>query len=344
MTRAASVRTVFMGSDPIALPFLDVLEKTIPEVRLEAVVTQPDRPRGRGQKPQSNAIKEWALKRGHPVLQPERCGPAEARWVGEAGIDLVLVMAYGQILKPGFLAAPRRGIYNLHTSLLPSYRGASPIHTALAEGETVTGVSFMRLIPEMDAGPVLDQERVVIGSRMTAPELVAAMAAACLPLIARVLPRVLDGEAREEAQDPGAASYCRRLFKEDAALDFAAPAAVLDRRIRAFQPWPGALCALDDQPLRIGSASPVESRGAAPGTIQRPDARTVRVDCGEGALELLTLQRPGGRMLAADEFLRGFDLPAGAVLRGQPMAPLVAPRPFPWNWRPGDPLDAPPAG
>lgn len=339
MTSCGRVPIVFMGSDPIALPFLRALEQRVPQVELRGIFTQPDRPRGRGQKLQANEVKQWAQSRGLWVRQPERCGPPDEAWLRTQGIELVLVMAYGQILRPSFIGVPPRGIYNLHTSLLPRYRGASPIHTALACGESVTGVTLMEIIPEMDAGGIVAQETVAIGPTMTAPELIEALAHACLPLVQRALPGLLEGTVPIVPQDAKAATYCRRIFKEDGVLDFNAAADVLDRRIRAFQPWPGASFTYRQTPLRVGSARVVDGFAAAPGTIHLGPAGHPVIACSEGALELLELQRPGGRMLPIAEFLRGFDLVEGARAEGQPLAPLVGRRPFPWRWRPGDSVD-----
>lgn len=340
MKPVKQVRTVFMGSDPIALPFLHTLERTVPAMRLCAIFTQPDRPKGRGQKLQPNAIKQWALEQGLPVRQPERCGRADEAWLDEEKIDLVLVMAYGQMLKPGFLQRPLLGVYNLHTSLLPKFRGASPIHTALVEGEETTGVTFMRVIPQMDAGPIIDQQPVAINAAMTAPDLIDALAQACVPLIERALPMVLSGTAIPKEQDLNAVIFCRRIFKEDAALDFRAPAALLDRRIRGFQPWPGSIFTIRGTPLRVGSATIVDSPGGDPGRIHRPSADTLIVSCGTQALQLHHLQRPGGRMLPTSEFLRGFPLEPSDRIAEESMAPLTARRPFPWKWRPGDSTEA----
>ncbi|MFP4282712.1 MAG: methionyl-tRNA formyltransferase [Opitutales bacterium] len=335
MTRGAPIRVAFMGSDAIALPMLRSLAQTVPEVELCGVFTQPDRPSGRGQKLRPNAIKSWALEQDLPVRQPDRCGPADEDWLREAGVELLLVMAFGQILKRSLLAIPARGTFNLHASLLPKLRGASPIHTALASGEEVTGVSFMRIVPQLDAGPFCAQETLPIGPSTTAPELIAAIAEASVPLVARALPAVIAGTARFEEQSPGAVTYCRRLFKEDAALDFHAPATALHRRIRAFQPWPGTVIDYRGTPLKIGAASVGDALDAVPGTLLVGEG-TCRVACGAGSLLLEQLQRPGGRLLPVGEFLRGFPLEQGAVLPSVPLAPLVARRPFPWRWRPGD--------
>ncbi len=334
----APVRVVFMGSDPIARPLLDALPGIDRRIEMVGVVTQPDRPQGRGQRTVHNPIKQWALEQNLPLRQPERCGSAEETWLQEQRVDLVLVMAYGQILKSSLLEIPSLGVFNLHASLLPKLRGASPIHTAIASGETVTGVSFMRIIPPLDAGPCSDRETVPIAPTTTSADLIRSLAGASVPLATRALPAVIDRSARFVEQDPNRATYCRRIFKEDALLDFEAPADVLDRRIRAFQPWPGAVFSYANTPLKIGRARPADGFGAAPGTLSLNDDEC-RIACGVGSLQIELLQRPGGRMLPVGEFRRGFPLEDGKQIPSHPLAPLVAKRPFPWKWRPGDAIE-----
>lgn len=321
------LRLVFMGSDPIALPLLDWLSGEGSNVAaVTAVYTQPDRPAGRGLKPAVGAIKRWALARGLPVRQPEKLTEAERDWLAAQSPDVALVLAYGQILRQAFIDTPRLGTLNLHASLLPAYRGASPIQSAIASGERETGLSLMRIVRELDAGPVADAERVAIAPLDTAAEVEAKLARAGAPLLARTLPRLRAGGLVFTPQDRARATFCRRLRKEDGALDFAAPAARLAARVNGLFPWPGCTVEINGAPVRLGLAEAAD-RGppeAAPGTVLAADARGLRVATGEGALRLLRLQRPGGRMLPAAEFLRGFSIPAGTVLPSAPMPPLVA--------------------
>ena len=324
-----------MGSDPIALPFLRSLTETFPQLEMVGVFTQPDRPKGRGQKLQANEIKRWAQEATLPVRQPERCRAEDEKWLREQAVDLILVMAFGQILKASLIEIPRIGTFNLHASLLPKLRGASPIHTAIASGDSKTGVSLMRIIPALDAGPYCAQEEVEITPQLTAPELIQRIATASRQLIARALPAVLTQSAVWTEQAPQDVTYCRRIFKEDAGLDFRKSARELDQRIRAFQPWPGSLIDYQGIALKIGSAEVTEATGQAPGTLQVL-AGTITIACGEGALRIQTLQRPGGKMLPSEAFLHGFELQNGATVSSVAMAPLVARKPFPWKWRPGD--------
>jgi methionyl-tRNA formyltransferase len=347
------LRIVFLGSDAIALPLLEWLAgQGAVQAEVVAVFTQPDRPVGRGQKVVPNAIKTWALGRGLPVHQPEKITPEVLGQFAALQPDVGLVMAYGHILREDFMATPRLGTLNLHTSLLPAYRGASPIQTAIASGETATGVSLMRIVRELDAGPVADVERIAIGPLDTAADVEARLAAACVPLLARALPRLADGSLGFTPQDRDAATFCRKLEKTDGALDFSVPATVLAARINGLFPWPACTFELNGQILKAGLADATSaavecklivdvseaSEGGnrqltddmppRPGTILGTDTEGVRVATGQGVLRLRRLQRPGGKMLAAGEFLRGFPLAAGTVIPSRPMAPLVGAAPF----------------
>lgn len=327
------LRLAFMGSDAIALPALNWLAGSgIGQV--VAVFTQPDRAVGRGQKVQANAIKLWALERGLPVLQPEKVGAAEQQQLAELKPDLTLVMAYGHILKQDVIDTPRLGTLNLHTSVLPKYRGASPIQTAIACGEKETGVTLMRLVRELDAGPVAGVERVAIGPLDTATEVEARLAQACVPLLARCLPAIAAGAQPFAAQDASEVTFCRRLEKADGVLDFSRPAAALAARINGLNPWPGCSVAINGQPVKLGLAdvgSLTDYQPTGPGTVLGVDSEGLLVVTGQGMLRLRKLQRPGGRMLPAADFLRGFPVAAGTQLTSVPMPPLVGRVPFPFK-------------
>jgi len=332
------LKLVFMCSDPIALPLLDWLAgEGSATARLLAIYTQPDRPTGRGQKVEPGPIKQWALAHGVPVRQPEKLSDEEGTWLAAQQADVGLLMAYGHILREAFLATPRLGTLNLHASILPKYRGASPIQTAVACGERETGVKFMRVVRQLDAGPVADVERVPIGQLDTAGEVESRLAAAAVPLLARTLPRLARGELAFREQDHGTATYCRRLIKADGALDFTAPAAALAARINGLFPWPGCAVEINGVPVKLGLADAVAEVGdlgysiATPGTIIGTDAEGLLVRAGEGILRLRKLQRPGGRLLPAPEFLRGFPIAKGARLPSQTMSSLTSTQPFRCN-------------
>lgn len=329
---SAPLRLVFLGSDALAVPTLDAIaDGPASPATVVAVYTQPDRPHGRGQRTEPGPIKKWAERRGIPVFQPERLGTEDATGVCQRlRADVSLVMAYGLLLKEEMLVAPRLGTFNVHTSILPRFRGASPVATAVASGVGETGVSFMRLVRKLDAGPVADCERVPVGARDTAADVTAKLSAAAVPLVVRSLRALAAGALEQREQEEAAATYCRRLSKADGVLDFAHPARELAARINGLFPWPGCSVEIGGVAIKLGLAE-AEDGGetSAPGTILGADAESIRVATGSGVLRLLRLQRPGGRMLPAAEFVRGFGIAAGTALQSAPMPLLESDKPFP---------------
>ena len=327
------LRIVFLGSDAIALPLLGWLTgEGSSGANVVAVFTQPDREVGRGQKVRPNEIKSWALARNLPVFQPERLTPEMREHLATLNVDVAVVMAYGHILRDEFIGTPRLGTLNFHTSILPKYRGASPIQTAVVQGEKETGVTLMRIVRRLDAGPVAEVERVNIGPLDTATEVEAKLGAACVPLLKRALPRLADGTLTFTEQDELAATYCRKLAKEDGVLDFGAPAAVLAARINGLFPWPATSAEILGQVVKFGlaevagTAAPLGEAGQSPGTVLGADHEGLLVATGAGVLRIRRLQRPGGKMLPAAEFLRGFAIGVGTRMASQPMPPLLVKR------------------
>lgn len=323
----APLRLVFLGADVIALPLLEWLAGDGADVaRVVGVFTQPDRATGRGQQVRPHPIKLWAEARGLPVHQPEKLTEEARLQLAVLDADVGLVMAYGHILRDDFMQTPRLGMLNLHTSLLPKYRGASPIQSAIVNGETETGVTLMRIVRRLDAGPMADVERVAVGPLDTAAEIETRLGAACVPLLARALPRLAAGTLEFAPQDDAAATYCRKLAKEDGGLDFSAPARQLAARINGLHPWPGVVVELMGQTVKLGLADVVPDGAGAPGEVLGADDAGLKVATGAGVLRLRRLQRPGGRMLPAADFLRGFAVPAGTRLISRPMPALVTTR------------------
>jgi methionyl-tRNA formyltransferase len=316
---------VFYGSDAIALPSLDFfLREASSSCELVGVITQPDRPSGRGKKMRSNPVKAWAGENGVKILDPAKPLEPEVTWLRQEGVVLAMVMAYGHILSSALLDAPDAGTYNLHGSVLPAYRGASPVETALAQGEKETGATLMRVVSRMDAGPIVDTEITPIAPDDDGPRLREKLSVACVPLLRRNLPALLAGEAAETPQDEKAATYCRKLRKADGVLDFYAPAAVLARRVSAFRGWPGSWFEVRGVRVKVGSVKVVESCGeTVPGQVILPSPREVAIGTSEGALSLLELQRPGGRMMPTAEFLSGFPLSEGEFVGSQTLSELL---------------------
>ena len=326
---SSPLRTVFLGSDAIALPLLEwLVGEGASQVQIVAVYTQPDRPVGRGQKVHANAIKTWALARNIPVHQPEKLTAETLQQLTEMHSDLGLVMAYGHILKDAFIAAPRLGMVNLHASILPAHRGASPIQTAVALGDKETGVSLMRIVRELDAGPVADVERVPIGPRDTALDIEGKLATACVPLVARNLPALGAGSLRFVEQDSNRVSFCRKLNKDDGVLDFSKSAQTVAARVNGLFPWPASTIEIAGQPIKLGLAEALPVGVFTPAQVLGSDEESLLVGTGDGQVRLLRLQRPGGKMLPAKEFLRGFPIEPGTMVSSRPMPDISASEPF----------------
>lgn len=327
---AVPLRLVFMGSDRVALPLLDWLAGEGGGVAtIAGIFTGVDRPAGRGQAVRPNAVKAWTENRALQVLQPEKLDTQALAALRDLRPDIVLVVAYGRILRDEFISVPRLGTLNLHASLLPRYRGASPIQTCVAEGERETGFALMRIVRALDAGPVAAMEHVAIGPLDTSAEVSSSLARAAVPLLARTLPLVARGELAFVEQDPSKATFCRKLDKADGVLDFDVPAAVLAARINGLHPWPSVVVDVEGTPVKLGLADALEAGPqVAPGTVSGADGVGVLVATAKGTLRIRRLQRPGGRMLEAAEFLRGFPIPAGTVFPSVPMPPLSGSEPL----------------
>jgi methionyl-tRNA formyltransferase len=307
-------KIAFFGSDEIALPWLrSILEGGL-YAEVAAVLTQPDRRSGRGRKFQPNAIKAWAMDFGLPVHDPEKPGREEVPWLKELGVDLICVMAYGHILKKDLLTATPLGCFNLHASLLPKYRGASPIETSLAMGDQKTGVTLMEMIPKMDAGPVIDFEEVEITDQDTGLSLRHKIADACVPLVHRAIPLLLNGNYQKMDQDEQRATYCRKLSKEDGRINFNLSGEEMATRMRAFSTWPGTFFTFEDMVLRVGQLRVVPcSQALIPGQRFSGAPQSLVVGSGNGAVEIQKIQKPGGKMLPVADFLRGFSLPQEVI-------------------------------
>ncbi len=304
---------VFMGTPEFSVPALDAL--VADGHRVLAVYTQPPRPAGRGQKEQPSPVQRAAERHGIPVRAPKTLRDAAAQADFKAlGADLAVVAAYGLILPKAILDAPLRGCLNIHASLLPRWRGAAPIQRAIEAGDAESGITIMVMDEGLDTGPMLLKESVAIGADTTAATLHDALAGIGARLIVRALAGLENGALVLVPQPTEGITYAKKIAKEEARLDWHVPAAALERRIRAFNPFPGAWFEAKSERIRVLAAEAEARAGeAAPGTVL--DAR-LAIACGEGALRPTLLQRAGKAPTAADAFLRGFALPAGSVLAG----------------------------
>lgn len=297
---------VFAGTPQFAVPTLRALCASGHRVR--AVYTQPDRRAGRGRRPRPSPVKTLALECGLSVEQPpslrEEAVQADLRALGA---DALIVVAYGLLLPPAVLAIPRLGCLNVHASLLPRWRGAAPIQRALLAGDTETGVSIMQMDKGLDTGPILARSSCSIGPDDTAARLAERLAAQGADLLLETLDRLAQGGVQPLAQDPARACYAPKLSKAEAVLDWRRPAPELERRVRAFDPWPVAQTRLEGGAvLRIWRARALpHAPGGPPGSVLDAGATGIDVAAGEGVLRLLEVQLPGGRRLDAGAFLAG---------------------------------------
>ena len=301
-------RIVYAGTPEFAVPALQALLDS--GVKVVAVYTQPDRPAGRGRKLAASPVKQLALERDLPVEQPELFTSPAIERLASFKADLMVVAAYGLILPRPVLALPRLGCINIHASLLPRWRGAAPIQRAILAGDAETGVSLMRMEAGLDTGPVFATRTLPIDPEQTAAGLHDALARLGAGLLRECLPQLLEGKLIAVAQDPSAVTYAAKLQKSEAWLDWSQSAGLLERQIRAFNSWPVAQTQLHDQVIRIWRAVAVDTSAqyVQPGSIIAAEASGILVATGEGALRILELQRPGGKVLPAADFINAVDL------------------------------------
>ncbi|RTL58208.1 MAG: methionyl-tRNA formyltransferase [Rhodocyclaceae bacterium] len=302
------MKVIFAGTPEFAAQALRAIIAAGHEVPL--VLTQPDRPAGRGQKLQPSPVKQVALAHGIPVHQPERLkDPATHIPIVEADADVMVVAAYGLILPQAVLDIPCHGCLNIHGSLLPRWRGAAPIQRAIEAGDKESGIVIMQMEAGLDTGPMLLTEALPIADDDTAATLHDKLAALGARLIVDALGRL--SELRAVPQPEAGVTYAHKIEKAEAALDWTMPAAQLARRIRAFNPFPGATTKHGDQVLKLWQAHPVAGQGD-PGEILAAGEDGILVACGDGALCVTELQKPGGKRTPAADFLRGQPLTPGA--------------------------------
>jgi methionyl-tRNA formyltransferase len=301
------LRIAFAGTPEFAVPALEALAASAHQ--LVGVLTQPDRPAGRGRQLAASAVKQRAQQLGLPIAQPARLGSrqecADLRaWQPE----LLVVVAYGLILPPAVLELPRLGCLNIHASLLPRWRGAAPIQRAILAGDTETGVAIMGLEAALDTGPIYAERRVTIGALDTAGDLQRRLATLGAEALMEVIAELAAGRARGQAQSHAGVNYASKLGKHEALIDWSQSAVQISRQVRAFNPWPVAETTLHDQRLRIWRAHDTGDNGhpladlTPPGTVIGLYDGALHVLCGQGELVIETLQMPGRRVITAADF------------------------------------------
>lgn len=319
-----TMKLAFAGTPEFAREALAALLAAGFEVPL--VLTQPDRPAGRGMKPQPSPVKQLALAHGIEVAQP-RSLRLDGRYPDDAaGIqarlaslqpDVMVVAAYGLILPRWVLDLPRLGCLNIHASLLPRWRGAAPIHRAIEAGDTHTGITIMQMDEGLDTGAMLLAERLAIAPNDSTASLHDRLATLGGRLIVEALELAACGGLVAQPQPQDGVTYAHKIDKAEAPIDWRAPAEVIERRLRAFDPFPGGAAWLDGVALKCWRGDVVSGQGL-PGQVLGADAAGITVACGEGALRITELQKPGGRRLSAREFLQGHGVKAGQVFGSAP--------------------------
>jgi methionyl-tRNA formyltransferase len=308
------MRLVFLGTPAFAVPTLERLVEA--GHRVLAVVTQPDRPRGRGQHQSPTPVKEAAARLGLPVRQPERVRlPETVEFLRALGADAMVVVGYGQIIPQTVIDLAPLGIVNVHASLLPKYRGAGPVQWAILNGETRTGVTTMRIDAGLDTGDMLLKTSTEIGPDENAIELGARLAVMGADLLVETLAGLAAGTIVPEKQDPSQATYARLLKKEDGMVDWSQPAPSIHNRVRGLQPWPGASTTFRGQPLHIWK-SRLSSNPRPPSPGRVVSVKPLVIGCGSGALELLEVQLEGRKRISAADFANGRHLAENEDLGG----------------------------
>lgn len=312
------LRIVFMGTPGLAGASLEALLRA-PAVRVVAVVTQPDRPKGRELRLQPSPVKEIALSARLPVLQPLRAREESfLAALRDAQPELIAVAAFGQLLPQALLDLPRLGCLNVHTSLLPRYRGAAPIQWAIANGESETGVTIMKMDAGLDTGDILVQRSTPILAEDNGETLHNRLAQIGADLLVETIPGYAAGRVKSRPQDHALATLAPKIKKEDGRIAWGEPATTIGNRVRAFTPWPGVFTFLPALPrpqlLKIWRAEPIEAGGSEPGRLLPLSRDGMVVACGVGALKISELQIEGGRRMRVSEFLLGRPLAPGLRL------------------------------
>ncbi len=303
-----TLRVVFMGSPEFAAPTLKALNSSFQVV---GVVTQPDKPRGRGRDPKPTAVKQAALSLGLTVQEPEDIGSQQfLSLLAEMAPGVIVVAAYGKILPAAILKLPRMGCVNLHASLLPRHRGASPINAAILSGDSVTGLSTILMDEGMDTGDILLQVETHVNNDDTAGSLHDRLMELGADLVVETLRRMAEGKIEPKPQDHALATYTKPLARGDGRLDWGKESEYLNRLVRAVDPWPGAFSYISGQPLKIWRAVPI-SGTANPGVIASIGLDGISVGTGKGLLVLQEVQAPGKKRMSGEEFARGRRLKTG---------------------------------
>lgn len=309
------MKVIFMGTPDIAVPALEKIIEAGHEVVL--VVSQPDKPVGRSKALKNTPVKECALAHGIEVYQPEKIRTAESvAYLQQFEVDVIVVEAFGQLIPQAILDIPKHCCVNIHTSLLPKYRGAAPIQWAVLNGDLVTGVTTMRMEAGLDTGDIIMQVEKIINEGETSGTLFERLARAGAKLIVQTLEAIENGTATYTPQDESKATHVTKITKEMGSIDWNRSAEEIECWIRGMDPWPSAYTRLDDKTVKIWKAKVVsDEQLAKPGTIVRVGKNSIEVQTGEGILAILELQIEGKRRMTTDAFLCGYTVGEGTVFK-----------------------------
>ncbi|MBR5315398.1 MAG: methionyl-tRNA formyltransferase [Firmicutes bacterium] len=311
------MKVVFMGTPDFAVPVLDAIIKAGHEVGY--VITQPDKAKNRGKKVQFTPVKELAVEHGIEVLQPEKIkqSPETMELLKAYQPDIAVVVAYGQIIQKELLDLPKFGCVNVHASLLPKLRGASPIQHAILQGEEETGVTIMQMAEGLDTGDMLSKVVIPVGG-MNGEQLHDKLAELGAQLLADTLPEIEAGNIVPEPQDDALHTYAGLISKKDGEIDFQKSPEVIERQIRAFDPWPGAFCSFNGETMKLWKAvCPGGSCSAEPGTIVAVSDEGIDISCGGSILRAVEIQMPGKKRVDVKAYLRGNSIEKGIILGGK---------------------------
>lgn len=307
------MRILFMGTPDFAVPSLHALLDDGYEIA--CVVTQPDRPKGRGKQVTPPPVKAAAADKGLPVFQPVKVGSEESlTYLQQLQFDLLVTAAYGQLLPTRLLEMPRLGSVNVHASLLPKYRGGAPIHRCIINGDTESGVTIMRMVKKLDAGDMLAHVRLRIDLQDTVGTLHDKLAVAGARLLSETMPQIIDGSITETPQDHSLATYAPNISRDDERIDWSREAKQIYNQVRGLNPWPVAFTKLNNKIVKVWQTQVVNDQtntGKPPGTILQAVGSSIEVQTGRGILAIKELQPEGKRRMMAEEFLRGQILEAG---------------------------------
>jgi len=314
----AKLKVVFMGTPDFAVPSLNALIES-QEFEVPLVITQPDKPAGRGKRLTPPPVKRFAMEKGIPVIQPEKVKGNQELFetLREISPDFIVVAAYGKILPLELLNIPLIAPVNVHASLLPKYRGASPIQSAILNGEKETGVTIMRVREKLDSGEIYIQKKTPIKDEDTSQTLHDRLSVMGGKLLVEALPRIASGELKPILQNEEEATYCGQIRKEDGLIDWQEPARAIFNKVRAFTPWPSAFTYFNGKLLKITQVKPVDGSCDVAGKVVSVDDEGFTVSTGDGLLKVLKVKPEGKKEMRACDFVRGYRIKEGDVLGGE---------------------------